>query len=590
MTIKEIKNIFIDYFKEKNHQVIKSASLIPENDPSVLFTTAGMHPLVPYLLGEKHPAGKRLVNVQKCLRTADIDEVGDESHLTFFEMLGNWSLGDYFKNEAIEMSYDLLVNHLHINPQRLVVTVFAGDDAVPSDNETYEIWKKIGLTDDKIFFCDREHNWWGPVGLTGPCGPDTEIFYDTLKSKCSDQCGPTCNCGKYIEIWNNVFMEYNKLADGTYALLKQKNVDTGMGVERILLAVNDCHSVYNTEAFKSIIEKIEVLANKKYGGTYDRAFRIVADHIKAATFILGDERAITPSNTDQGYILRRLIRRACRYLMQLEITQEAIGDIALIIINQYGEYYPELINQKDFIIDELIKEARAFKKTLSRGLKEFNKIIENNKNIETLTGDIAFRLYDTYGFPLEMTIELCKEKNIKVDIEGFHARFKQHQELSRVGAEKKFRGGLADNSEETTKLHTATHLLHATLRKVLGNTVYQRGSNINSERLRFDFSFDRKLTPEEIAEVETLVNRAIEQKLDVIVEEKSLTEAKQDESLIGLFAERYGEVVKIYRIGDFSAEICGGPHVKNTSELGKFKIIKEESSSAGVRRIKAILE
>jgi len=587
VTTKEIRRSFIDYFKNKGHKEIRNASLIPENDPSVLFTTAGMHPLVPYLLGEKHPQGKRLVNVQRCIRTADIDEVGDETHLTFFEMLGNWSLGDYFKKESIEMSYDFLINHLGIDANRLAVTVFEGDKSVVRDVETYEIWKALGIPENKIFYCGRKENWWGPAGITGPCGPDTEIFIDTLKEKCSDECGPSCSCGKYVEIWNNVFMEYNKLADGTYVVLEQKNVDTGMGLERIYFAVNNCKTVYDTEIFIDILNKIEVVSGKKYSENC-KAFRIIADHIKTSVFILGDEKGVKPSNSDQGYILRRLIRRACRYLKQLDIEHYAIKEIALVVIEQYGDVYPSLINGKYLILEELEKEATSFSKTLSRGLKEFLKIIEANKT-EILSGDNAFKLYDTYGFPLEITMELCREKGIAVDVEGFNERFRQHQELSRVGAQFKFKGGLADNSFETTKLHTATHLLHAALRNIFGDNVKQMGSNITHERLRFDFAFERKLTDEEIKKVEQIVNKAIEESIDVIVVDRTLEEAKQD-NVIGLFESKYDDVVKIYYMGNFSKEMCGGPHVNNTSELGKFKIIKEESSSAGVRRIKAILE
>lgn len=589
ITANEIREKFINYFKERDHIEIQNSSLIPENDPSVLFTAAGMHPLVPYLLGEKHPAGRRLVDVQRCIRTIDIDEVGDDTHLTFFEMLGNWSLGDYFKKEAIEMSYDLLVNHFKIDPKRLAVSVFEGDGLVPKDEETYAIWQSLGFTSDRIFYYGKKHNWWGPAGITGPCGPDTEIFLDTLKPKCSDNCGPSCNCGKYVEIWNNVFMQYNKLADGSFEPLSQKNVDTGMGVERIFLTINNCKTIYDTEFFIDIIKRIEDLSNKKYDDSNKRAFRIIADHVRAATFILGDERGVTPSNTDQGYVLRRLIRRACRYLKQLDVNDNVLGELSSIIINQYQNNYPKLVAKKEFILYELNKEEIAFNKTLSKGISEFNKIVDKDKDMKILPGDMAFRLYDTFGFPLEMTEELCKEKGIEVDTKGFKEKFEHHQELSRVGAEQKFKGGLADNSAETTKLHTATHLLNAALKNILNdNNINQRGSNITLERLRFDFSFDRKVTPEELEKVEALVNDVIKQNIDVIMEEKTLEEAKR-EDVVGVFEDRYGEKVKVYSIGDFSKEICGGPHVNNTRELGYFKIVKEESSSAGVRRIKAIL-
>ena len=548
-----------------------------------------MHPLVPYLLGEKHPGGKRLTDVQKCLRTGDIDEVGDASHLTFFEMLGNWSLGDYFKEESIAMSYEFLTKELGIPKEKISVTCYEGDDRVPRDEETAKIWKKMGIDRDRIYFYGRGENWWGPAGQTGPCGPDTEIFYDTGKEKCGSECGPACSCGKYLEIWNNVFMAYNKDKDGNYTELKHKNVDTGLGFERVLTIMNGKKSVYDTELFTDIIGKIEEISGKKYDETTAKDFRIIADHLRASTFILGDDKAVTPSNVDQGYILRRLIRRASRELRKIGVEGNQMRNISKVIIDQYKEVYPELGRNEDFILTELEKEEQVFDKTLDKGLKAAEKIFEMIGEEDILSGGLAFRLYDTFGFPIELTQELAEEKGKKVDIEGFEQKFKEHQEKSRQGAAQKFKGGLADHSEETTKLHTTTHLLNAALRKVLGDSVFQKGSNINPERLRFDFSFDRKMTEEEIEKVTELVNEAIQAGLPVVCEEMTVEEAKAS-GAIGVFEDKYDKKVKVYSIGDFSKEICGGPHVSNTSELGTFKILKEQSSSAGVRRIKAVLE
>ena len=589
MNAKELRKKYIDFFKRHNHVEISTSSLIPENDPSVLFTTAGMHPLVPYLLGEKHPEGTRLTDVQKCLRTGDIDEVGDTSHLTFFEMLGNWSLGDYFKKESITMSYEFLTKELGIPAEKISVTCFEGDDKIPRDLETAQIWNELGIDKDRIYFYGRGENWWGPAGQTGPCGPDTEIFYDTGKEPCSPECGPSCNCGKYLEIWNNVFMAYNKDKDGNYTELKQKNVDTGLGLERVLAIMNGNTSVYDTELFGGIIGKIEEISGKKYDENTARDFRIIADHLRAATFILGDDKAVTPSNVDQGYVLRRLIRRTSRELRKLGVETSKMKDISEVIIDQYQEAYPELGRNRKFILSELEKEEQTFNKTLDRGLKAAEKIFDLIGDDPVLSGGLAFKLYDTFGFPIELTQELAAERGKSVDVEGFNNKYREHQEKSRQGAAQKFKGGLADQSEETTKLHTTTHLLNAALRKVLGDTVYQKGSNINPERLRFDFSFDRKLTPEELQEVTRLVNEAIDSELPVICEEMTVEEAKK-QGAIGVFDEKYGDKVKVYSIGDFSKEICGGPHVSNTSELGRFRILKEQSSSAGVRRIKAKLE
>ena len=588
MNANELRNKYINFFKKKNHTEINTSSLIPENDPSVLFTTAGMHPLVPYLLGEKHPAGKRLTDVQKCLRTGDIDEVGDTSHLTFFEMLGNWSLGDYFKDESVRMSFEFLTEELEIPKEKLSVTCFEGDEKVPKDEETAKIWESLGIPKERIYFYGRGENWWGPAGETGPCGPDTEIFYDTGKEKCSEHCGPSCNCGKYLEIWNNVFMGYNKDNEGNYTELQQKNVDTGLGLERVLAIMNGKTSVYDTELFDGIIKKIEEVSGKKYDETTAREFRIIADHMRAATFVLGDDKAVTPSNVDQGYVLRRLIRRTSRQLRKLGVEGSKMGEISETIIDQYQDVYPELSRNREFILSELEKEEQTFNKTLDKGLKAAEKIFEIIKDEPTLSGGLAFKLYDTFGFPIELTQELAAEKGKNVDVEEFNKKFKEHQEKSRQGAAQKFKGGLADHSEETTKLHTATHLLNAALRKVLGDTVFQKGSNINPERLRFDFSFDRKMTPEELDEVTKLVNEAIRLKLPVTTEEMTVEEAKKI-GAIGVFDDKYDEKVKVYSIGDFSKEICGGPHVSNTSELGEFEILKEQSSSAGVRRIKARL-
>lgn len=595
MNANQLREKFLQFFREKGHAVIPSASLIPENDPTVLFTTAGMHPLVPYLLGEKHPEGKRLVDVQKCIRTGDIDDVGDASHLTFFEMLGNWSLGDYFKKEAIEWSWEFLTSDkwLNLPKEKLYITVFAGDDDAPRDMESYNYWRELGVPDDRIYFLPKEHNWWGPAGTTGPCGPDTEMFIDTGKKKCSDDCSPACDCGKYMEIWNDVFMQYNKTADGKYEPLSQMNVDTGMGLERTIAVLEGAESVYDTALFADIIAKISELSGKDYKQDPEttRAFRIIADHIRSATFILGDEKAVTPSNVDQGYVLRRLIRRAVRFGMQIGIPEGSTREIAHIFIEQYSDVYPELEKNKEFIINELATEEERFQKTLNNGLKEFEKLIRRleGKGTTVVDGPSAFRLYDTFGFPIEITVELAKERGYTVDVAGFEESFKKHQAISQAGASQRFKGGLADHSQETTRLHTATHLLHAALRQVLGDEVTQKGSNITAERLRFDFSFSRKMTKEEIKQVEDLVNQAIQEKLDIACEEMPLEKAKEMNA-IGLFQSKYGNMVKVYTIGDFSKEICGGPHVDNTYELGHFKIKKEESSSAGVRRIKAVLQ
>lgn len=580
----EIREKFIEFFKENNHQVIQGASLLPENDPSVLFTTAGMHPLVPFLLGEPHPMGKRLVDFQKCLRTDDIDEVGDDIHVTFLEMLGNWSLGDYFKEDAIKLSYDFLVNHLKLDIDRLAVTVFAGDETIQRDDVSAKVWESLGIKKENIYFCDKNHNWWGPAGITGPCGPDTEIFYDSLKPKCSVECGPDCDCGKYWEIWNNVFMQYNQNKDGTFSVLKNKNVDTGLGLERITAIMENKGSIYETELFSSVIEKIITSASKPN----ENSIRIIADHIRSSCFILVD--GIVPGNVDQGYVLRRLIRRTVRHMRKIEINADHIETLVLVTIDSLKELYEELTIHKDFILKNIVEEKNRFISTLENGEKKFNKAVERciASNIKTIDGKTVFNLYDTFGFPPEITSELAKEKGMKIDMLEFEKLFKEHQALSRQGAAQKFKGGLADNTEETTALHTATHLLHKALQIVLGEHVIQRGSNITKERLRFDFSHKDKMNKDEIKRVEDLVNIIIKSSLPVICEEMSIEEAKKRKA-IGIFTEKYGSVVKVYSIGDFSKEICGGPHVENTSMLGLFKIIKEESAASGVRRIKAVL-
>ena len=592
VTSAQLREMFQKFMESKGCARIHSASVIPENDPTVLFTTAGMHPLVPYLMGAKHPAGTRLTDVQKCIRTGDIDDVGDSSHLTFFEMLGNWSLGDYFKKEAISWSWEFLTSpeYLGLDKDRLAFTVFEGDENCPRDTESHDLWRSMGVAEDHIFYLPKEHNWWGPAGITGPCGPDTEMFIITDKEPCGPDCSPACSCGRYLEIWNDVFMQYNKQADGTFAPLAQKNVDTGMGLERTICVLNGKKTVYETDAFTDILAKIAELSGHTYGENEEvtKAFRIIADHMRTSTFILGDDRGVSPSNTDQGYILRRLIRRAVRYAMQLGMPEGCTCEIAKVIINQYKDVYPELERNSAFVLDQLKLEEGRFARTLKQGNKEFDKVASRVEN-GTLDGLSAFHLYDTYGFPIEMTCELARERGLKVDIPAFEECFKQHQATSHAGAEQRFKGGLADHSEETTKLHTATHLLHAALRKVLGDEVHQKGSNITAERLRFDFTFGRKVTKEELAEVEKLVNEAIESHTPVVCREMTVADAKA-EGAIGLFESKYGEKVRTYKMGDYSFEICGGPHAENTGDLGEFHILKEESSSAGVRRIKAVLK
>jgi len=595
MNADELRQLYLDFFKSKGHAVISGSSLIPQNDPTVLFTTAGMHPLVPYLLGEPHPAGKRLCNCQKCIRTGDIDDVGDASHLTFFEMLGNWSLGDYFKEEAIAWSFEFLTSpkYLRINPQRLFVTIFAGNEMVPMDTESAAIWQKLGIPEQRIFALPMKDNWWGPAGQTGPCGPDTEMFIDTGKPACGPTCRPGCSCGKFFEIWNDVFMEYEKTGDGSYVKLKQRNVDTGMGVERTIAMLQGRATVFETELFVPIMEEISRLANRDPAADAEvmRAFRVIADHLRSAVFILGDENGVPPSNLGQGYVLRRLIRRSVRYAKKVGMAPGFTAPIAERVIENYRHVYPELEQNRTRVLEQLVGEEKKFEETLDRGLVELEKVLHQMRQHgqTEMAGRVVFRLYDTYGFPVEFTEEICREQGVSIDRQGFEKAFEKHKELSRQGTDKVFKGGLADNSVMTTRLHTATHLLHRSLQIVLGDHVRQKGSNITAERLRFDFSHPEKLTEEQIRKVEALVNEVIQKDLPVTFEVMTPEEARI-RGATALFAPKYGELVKVYSIGDFSKEVCGGPHVQRTGELGRFRIVKEESSSAGVRRIRAVLE
>ena len=581
-----LKDLYIDFFVSKGHKQIPSAPVVPENDPSVLFNTAGMQPLIPYLMGRPHPYGTRLVDYQKCIRTSDLERVGDKSHHTFFEMLGNWSLGDYFKKESIGYSFEFLTKILKIPVERLAVTVFNGEDNIPKDEVSASIWKNLGISEDRIAYLGKEDNFW-IAGDSGPCGPDTEIFYFRSDDEIPVKFDP--NDERWVEIWNNVFMEFYKDNDGKITELPQKNVDTGMGYERVVAVLEGVDDNYLSSVWIDIVKKIEQLS--KY--TYEEnptSMRIIADHIRTAVFILGDEAGIKPSNTDQGYILRRLIRRAIRHAKKLEIDENSNWEviIANMIIDKYAKYYHELTKNKEVILEGLTNEKNKFNRTLAKGLKEFEKIT-SNLTTDTLNKDLAFKLYDTYGFPIELTVELANEKAISVDVEGFNEKFKAHQELSRTASSGKFKGGLAGDSEKEIKYHTATHLLNAALKVVVNKDIHQKGSNITSERMRFDFSCDHKLTDEEKQKTEQLVNKWISEGLDVTVTEMSKEEALKSGAEC-MFIEKYPDIVTVYSIGDVSKELCGGPHVKNTSELGKFKIVKEEASSAGVRRIKAILE
>lgn len=585
----DLKDKYLKFFESKGHKVIPSAPIIPENDPTCLFNTAGMQPLVPYLKGEPHPEGKRLTDVQKCFRTNDLDSIGDTTHHTFFEMLGNWSLGDYFKEEAIAWSYEFLTKTLNIPAERLAVTVFKGNHLVPADNESAEIWKKAGIKEDRIAFLGEEDNWWPNMELTGPCGPDTEIFYWRSNEAIPEKFDPENE--NWVEIWNNVFMQYNHETDGTFKPLKNKNVDTGLGVERVTAILEGYTDNYKSSVWRDVISKIEEISGLSYEDEKNaRAMRIIADHIRAVVMIAGDDAGIKPSNTDQGYILRRLIRRIIRYAKKLniDINSDWEQTLATMIIEKYSKYYSELERNKDVILQVLKDEKVKFNRTLEKGLREFEKETRNIEGKE-INKDIAFRLYDTYGFPIELTEELAKENGLTVDTEGFKQKFAEHQEKSREGASQKFKGGLASTGEMETKYHTATHLLNAALKKVLGPHVHQKGSNITAERMRFDFSHNNKMTDEEKQKTEDLVNEYIKMAIPV----EKLEMKKEDAINAGaeaMFVDKYGDIVSVYKIGDVSMELCGGPHVHNTSELGHFKIKKEEASSAGVRRIKAILE
>ena len=580
----EIRNKYLNFFKKHGHHIIPSAPLIPENDPSVLFTTAGMQPLVPYLLGEKHPEGTRIADYQKCLRTNDIDEVGDNRHLTFFEMLGNWSLGDYFKEEAIAMSYEFLTQELNIEPKKLSVTCFAGDEDAPKDIVAANAWKKVGIPEERIYFYGKDNNWW-IAGEEGPCGPDTEMFLDTGKPACGPDCQPSCSCGKYVEIWNNVFMEYYKAKDGSITKLKQQNVDTGLGLERMTMLLQGKETPFDTELFLPVMNKLKELAKVDY----IESKRIVAEHLRASIMIIADGGR--PSNIDRGYVLRRLIRRMTRHLNKLQIDLNELGELIDLYVETLKELYPELVEKKEIIKETIIEEKDKFIKTLSHGEKEFDKVVAKAKqeNKTVIDAYTIFKLYETYGFPPEITSDLAKEKGFKIDLTEFEKLFKEHQEKSRLGSEQKFKGGLAEQNEQTTRYHTATHLLNAALKAIISKDIHQKGSNITTERMRFDFSCDHKLTDEEKQKVENLVNEWIKQDLPVTVQ----TMKKEDAVKSGaecMFIEKYPDEVTVYTIGEISKEICGGPHVTHTGELGKFKIKKEEASSAGIRRIKAVLE
>lgn len=601
-TDRELKDLWIKFFTNHGFKRIPGYSIIPENDPTVLFTTAGMHPLVPYLLGEPHPYGDKIFDVQRCIRTNDIDSVGDDSHLTLFEMLGNWTLGKCDKKEMIKLSFEFLTSpeYLNIPVERLAVTVFAGDETAPRDEEAYNAWKECGM--QKIFYLGKEHNWWALGGGVGPCGPDSEMFYDTGKLKCCEECSPACDCGKYLEIWNDVFMQYFVKNAGEKAeKLPRPNIDTGMGLERTVSVLNGTKSVYDSGCLKKVIEFIKEKAEIKYNEENARSFRIITDHLRSSVFILGDARGVTPSNVGQGYILRRFIRRSINCARNIKFDCKYFSDIADIYVDEYGQDYEDINAHRDFIKEELQKEVEKFSKALEEGHKEFEKVIrgiEKHKEFASKTGEVVenkisgkavFRLYDTFGFPFELTRELANERGYSVDEKEFEEKFKEHQEKSRVAAAGVFKGGLADTSKQSARLHTATHLLLAALQHKYGKDVKQRGSNITPERLRFDFNLDHKMTKEELEEIENFVNDAIKQHIPVKCDVMTVEEAKKS-GAEGIFTNKYGEEVKVYTIGNVSKEICGGPHAENTAELHHFKIIKEESSSSGIRRIKAILD
>ena len=601
LTADELRNLYLSFFESKGHKIIPGASVIPENDPTVLFTTAGMHPLVPYLMGAmEHPAGTRLTDVQKCVRTGDIDEVGDAAHLTFFEMLGNWSLNDYFKREAISWSFEFLTTKLGFKPEQLNVTVFRGEGKegeegyIPADEEAVAIWKSLGLPDERIFRLPREDNWWGPAGTTGPCGPDTEMFIDTGKEKCGPECRPGCHCGKYIEIWNDVFMQYNKNEEGKFLPLGRHNVDTGMGVERTICMMSGAPTVYDTEIFAPIMKAIDEMSNVPAGmdpADVLKARRVIADHMRTATFILCDPKGgVKPGNVGANYVLRRLIRRAVRFARQLGIAEGFTVKMAEVVCEKYKHVYPELAENLETCRNDLAQEEKRFNATLDKGEAMYNKVAEQLKahGQSQISGKTAFKLYDTFGFPIELTLEMAAKDGLTVDKAGFDEANLKHQELSRTTSAGSFKAGLQDNSEVVTRMHTATHLLHAALHQVLGPTANQKGSNITAERLRFDFAWPQKLTDEQKAAVEKLVNEWIQEGIEVTKKMTTVEEAKA-EGAMALFGAKYGDQVSLYSIGDVSKEICCGPHVQNTKELGSFKIKKEEASSAGVRRIKAVI-
>ncbi len=589
MRAQELRDMYLKYFKEKGHSVIASASLFPEDDPTVLFTSAGMHPLVPYLLGQPHPEGIRLTNVQKCVRTTDIDGVGDTTHLTFFEMLGNWSLGDYWKKKAITWSYEFLTSkkYLGFNPEKLSVTVFSGDEDSPRDDEAAEAWRSVGIPDERIYFLGKEDNWW-IAGNTGPCGPCSEMFIEVDEiPKCGPDCRPGCNCGHFVEVWNDVFMSYRKLDDGTYEPLQMKSIDTGMGVERTVAMLQGVPTVFDTELFIPLINRVKELSDKEeFSVQDDRLIRIIVDHVRSAVMIMADDRKIGPSNVEQGYIVRRLLRKAIHSADRIGIGQGFMGSLAEIVIDMFKDLYGEVVRNKDFIINNLTTEEAKFRKTLSKAIRRFERTYNDTG---TITGENAFLLFTSFGLPLEMTRDLAEEKGITIDMDEFTKQFEEHREISRTATQGKFKGGLAEHSETITRLHTATHLLQSALRKILGDEVTQNGSNITEERLRFDFTFSRKLTPEEVAEVENEINDIINQDLEVTQQFMQYDDAIAQGAL-AFFKENYGEEVSVYSVGDFSLELCGGPHVERTGSLGIFKIVKQKKIGAGIMRIRAILE
>ena len=607
ITSKELRKKWLDFYEKRGHVNIGAVSLLGDGTTGVMFNVAGMQPLMPYLLGKKHPAGKRLCNVQGCIRTIDIDDIGDASHCSFFEMMGNWSLGDYFKKEKTAWSFEFLTKELGFDKNKICATVFAGDNNAPRDEETAKLLQEVGVKKENIFYLPKSDNWWELEGTVGtPCGPDNEWFYPRHDNPCSEHCDVTCDCGRWVEIGNDVYMQYKKLEGNKYVELENKNVDTGFGFERLLMYVNGLQDMYQTDLFKDVIEYLQQESQIDYESNAEarKAMRIIADHIRTSVMLIGDKNGIVPSNVGAGYILRRLLRRAIRYARQLNLSEESLNNVAKIYIEKvYNEAYPLLLEKEDYILSEISKEVAKFSKVVDDGIKEFEKVISglerknqfmaqkdpNFVEDKTITGKAAFRLYDTFGFPIEMTKELAREKGYVVDEEGFNEAFKHHQEVSKQSEKGEFKGGLVDSSYECARLHTATHLLLAALRKMFGNDVHQCGSNITPERLRFDFNIDRKLTPEELAAIENEVNDNIKKAIDVEFYELPIEKAKEM-GATGIFDDKYGKVVKVYKIGDVSIEMCGGPHAKNTSELNKFKIVKEESSSAGVRRIKAVLE